>query len=131
MLRSIPLVRKRVIPSLLKAQLDQVPAAPIVTAMTRDLERLRKSSGPILVGPWISEVGFEVLYWIPFLNWALKAFGLDERRLIVVSRGGARLWYRHLNDGVRRISSISSAWTIIARAMRSAGHAEGIKSSST
>ena len=97
MLRSIPVVRKRVIPSLLKAQLDQVPAAPIVTAMTRDLERLRKSSGPILIGPWISEVGFEVLYWIPFLNWALKAFGLDERRLIVVSRGGARPWYQHLN----------------------------------
>ena len=96
MVRSIPLVRKRVIPSLLKAQLDQVPAAPIVTAMTRDLERLRKSSGPILIGPWISEVGFEVLYWIPFLNWAIKAFGLDERRLIVVSRGGARLWYQHL-----------------------------------
>ena len=96
MVRSIPIVRRRVIPSLLKAQLDQVPAAPIVAAMTRDLERLRKSSGPILIGPWISEVGFEVLYWIPFLNWAITAFGLDERRLIVVSRGGARLWYQHL-----------------------------------
>ena len=96
-LRSIPVVRKRVVPSLLKQELDQVPAAPIVTAMTRELERLRKSSGPILIGPWISEVGFEVLYWIPFLNWALKAFGLDERRLIVVSRGGARPWYQHLN----------------------------------
>jgi len=60
MVRSIPIVRRRVIPSLLKAQLDQVPAAPIVAAMTRDLERLRKSSGPILIGPWISEVGFEV-----------------------------------------------------------------------
>jgi glycosyltransferase involved in cell wall biosynthesis len=96
MVRSIPLVRRRVIPSLLKAQLDQVPAAPIVKAMTRDLERLRESSGPILIGPWISEVGFEVLYWIPFLNWAIKKFGLDERRLIVVSRGGASLWYQHL-----------------------------------
>jgi hypothetical protein len=96
MLRKVPLVRKRVVPSLLKHELDQVPAAPIVAAMTRDLERLGKSERPILIGPWISEVGFEVLYWIPFLNWALREFHLQQRRLIVVSRGGARLWYQHL-----------------------------------
>jgi glycosyltransferase involved in cell wall biosynthesis len=97
MVRAIPVVRKRVVPSLLKQELDQVPAAPIVAAMTRDLERLAKSGRPIVIGPWISEVGFEVLYWIPFLNWALKEFGLSERRLIVVSRGGAALWYQHLS----------------------------------
>jgi hypothetical protein len=96
MLRAIPLVRTRVVPSLLKQEIDQVPAAPIVAAMTRDLARLAKSGRPIVIGPWISEVGFEVLYWIPFLNWALKEFGLAERRLIVVSRGGAALWYQHL-----------------------------------
>jgi hypothetical protein len=73
-----------------------VPTAPIVASLTRELERLRKTSGPILVGPWISEVGFEVLYWAPFLNWAIKASGLDSRRLIVISRGGARPWYQHL-----------------------------------
>jgi glycosyltransferase involved in cell wall biosynthesis len=96
MLRAIPVVRKRVVPSLLKHELDQVPAAPIVAGMNRDLERIRKSVRPILMGPWISEVGFEVLYWIPFLNWAIKAFELQQRRLIVVSRGGAGLWYEHL-----------------------------------
>ena len=26
-------------------------------------------SEPILVGPWLGEVGFELLYWIPFLRW--------------------------------------------------------------
>jgi hypothetical protein len=92
----MPFVRTRVVPSLLRQELDQVPAAPIVAALTRELERLRKTSGPILVGPWISEVGFEVLYWAPFLNWAIKAAGLESRRLIVVSRGGAGLWYQHL-----------------------------------
>jgi hypothetical protein len=95
-LRSVPLVRTRVVPSLLRQELDQVPAAPIVASLTRDLERLRKTSGPILVGPWISEVGFEVLYWAPFLNWTIAAAGLESRRLIVVSRGGARPWYQHL-----------------------------------
>jgi glycosyltransferase involved in cell wall biosynthesis len=96
MLRAMPLVRSRVVPSLLRQELDQVPAAPIVAAMTRELQRLRSSSGPILVGPWISEVGFEVIYWAPFLNWAIKTHGLDSRRLIVISRGGAHLWYQHL-----------------------------------
>jgi len=95
-LRSVPLVRTRVVPSLLRQELDQVPAAPIVASLTRELERLRKTSGPILVGPWISEVGFEVLYWAPFLNWTIAAAGLESRRLIVVSRGGARSWYQHL-----------------------------------
>jgi hypothetical protein len=52
----------------------------------------------IIVGPWTGEVGFELLYWIPFLNWALKEFGLEQRRLIVVSRGGARHWYRHITS---------------------------------
>jgi len=98
MLRSIPVVRRRVIPSLLKQELDQIPAAPHAEAMKAALERLQKSSGPIVIGPWVGEVGFELLYWIPFLNWALKSHGLDQRRLIVVSRGGARLWYQHLTS---------------------------------
>ena len=95
-LRAIPLVRRRVIPSLLKQELDQIPAAPVVAELNRELARLRTGSAPILIGPWISEVGFELLYWIPFLNWALASQQLTERRLIVISRGGARPWYRHL-----------------------------------
>jgi glycosyltransferase involved in cell wall biosynthesis len=98
MLRSIPIVRARVIPSLLKHEVDQVPAAPIVSAMNRELDRLARSSRPILIGPWISELGFEVLYWVPFLNWAIKTKGLDQRRLIVLSRGGARLLYQHISS---------------------------------
>ena len=96
MLRAIPAVRTYVVPSLLRQELDQIPAAPIVDALNRELDRIKKSRDPVLIGPWISEVGFEVLYWVPFLNWAVKAFGLDSRRLIVVSRGGAHLWYQHL-----------------------------------
>ena len=95
-LRAVPIVRRRVVPSLLRQEIDQVPAAPIVAEMHRELRRLRESDSPIVVGPWISEVGFEMLYWIPFLNWAIPAAGLDRRRLIAVSRGGAGLWYRHL-----------------------------------
>jgi hypothetical protein len=49
--------------------------------------------GPILVGPWLSEVGFEVLYWIPFLRWVRKRQGVGKDRLVIISRGGARAWY--------------------------------------
>jgi hypothetical protein len=95
-LRAIPLIQRRIVPSLLRQEIDQLPESPIVSAMEREFHRLQRTTGPILVGPWISEVGFELLYWIPFLNWAIKANALDQRRLVMVSRGGAHLWYQHL-----------------------------------
>lgn len=55
-------------------------------------QQLLRSKAPILVGPWLSEVGFEALYWIPFLV-RLIHDGLDPSRLIPISRGGAACWY--------------------------------------
>ena len=52
--------------------------------------------GPILVGPWLSEVGYEVLYWVPFLRWFADHFGVTADRLVVVSRGGVAGWYTGL-----------------------------------
>lgn len=97
-LRSIPIVQRRVIPSLLKQELDQIPVAPILADLKGELERVQSTTAPIVIGPWISEVGFELLYWIPFLNWAVKTYGLDERRIIAISRGGAGSWYRHITS---------------------------------
>jgi hypothetical protein len=97
-----------VIPALIKDELDEIPAAPAVEAVARELERIQRTTAPILIGPWVGEVGFELLYWIPFLNWAIKAHGLDRRRLIVVSRGGARLWYRHLTSEYVDVFSLFS-----------------------
>ncbi len=57
--------------------------------------RVIHDGGDVIAGPWTGEVGFELMYWIPFLNW-LVAQGLDPARLSVVSRGGAAPWYRHL-----------------------------------
>lgn len=50
---------------------------------------LQRSKKPILVGPWRGEVGFEALYWIPWL----EAFGLPKERLIPVTRGGMGVLY--------------------------------------
>jgi len=66
---------------------------------------LGRSDRPIIVGPWLSETGFELLYWIPFVAWA-KAYGnFDPSRLVVVSRGGAAPWYRHITSNYEEIFS--------------------------
>ena len=73
---------------------------------TRELVTVLGRSGrPIILGPWLSETGFELLYWIPFLAWA-KAYGnFDPSRLVVVSRGGTASWYRHITDNYEEIFS--------------------------
>lgn len=60
----------------------------------RNLAGLVRGSDPILVGPWLSEVGYEVLYWRPFLAWMLDRYRLDPDRVVAVSRGGVADWYR-------------------------------------
>jgi hypothetical protein len=73
-------------------------ARELVTVMGR-------SGRPIIVGPWLSETGFELLYWIPFVAWA-KAYGnFDPSRLVVVSRGGTASWYGHITANYQEIFS--------------------------
>jgi hypothetical protein len=62
----------------------------------RRLRRLAKTGQPVLVGPWSGEVGFELLYWIPFVTWVLKKAAVSPDRITVVSRGGPSSWYSHL-----------------------------------
>jgi hypothetical protein len=73
---------------------------------TRELVTVLGRSGrPIILGPWLSETGFELLYWIPFLAWA-KAYGnFNPERLLVISRGGAAPWYRHITPHYEEIFS--------------------------
>lgn len=67
------------------------------------LTRIARSGTPIVVGPWLSETGFELLYWIPFLNWAKGFANLRDDRLVAVSRGGCETWYRHLTPNYRDV----------------------------
>jgi hypothetical protein len=72
----------------------------------RRITRLAESTRPVLVGPWSGEVGFELLYWIPFVTWALREAAVDSDRLVIVSRGGPQSWYSHL--GGRYVDLLSS-----------------------
>lgn len=76
---------------------------------TRELlTMLGRSGRPVIVGPWLSETGFELLYWIPFLSWARAYGNLDPDRLVVVSRGGAAAWYRDISAHYEDIFSFYS-----------------------
>ena len=48
---------------------------------------------PVLAGPWLGEVGFELLYWLPFLRWAVSEFPGLRNQLVILSRGGVETWY--------------------------------------
>jgi hypothetical protein len=65
-------------------------------AIEREIARVARGTGPIIVGPWLSEVGYEVLYWIPFVRWVQSHYGIKSSRLTVVTRGGAAVWYRDI-----------------------------------
>lgn len=60
----------------------------------RAIERAVDGTGPIIAGPWISEVGYEVLYWLPFLRRVCQRYEVDPARVVAVSRGGVAAWYR-------------------------------------
>ena len=70
-------------------------------AVTAELKRMAGSGRPVVVGPWLGEVGFELLYWRPFLEWAVDACGFDRTRLLVVSRGGPAAWYGRVSSRYR------------------------------
>jgi hypothetical protein len=54
---------------------------------------LAATKRPILVGPFYSELGFEMLYWLPFLNQLRATYGWEKGRLIALSRGGTAALY--------------------------------------
>lgn len=62
-------------------------------SIRRELRSVASGSGPIIVGPWLSEVGYEALYWVAFVRWFARQYKIDPARLVAVSRGGTGGWY--------------------------------------
>ena len=77
---------------------DQWTTTRATWKVEREIERVLTSRGRVLVGPWCSEVGYELLYWIPFVRWALRAYRVPPSRVVVMSRGGVEDWYAGLAD---------------------------------
>jgi hypothetical protein len=54
-------------------------------------------------------VGFEVLYWIPFLRWLAAELDLPQEGLTALSRGGVAAWYAEVCHHYREIFAYVSA----------------------
>lgn len=72
----------------------QVSYSPIELDWQLKAQKLARSDKPILIGPWRSELGFEVLYWLPFLHAFRSRYQIDPGRLIAIGRGGSASWYQ-------------------------------------
>lgn len=81
------------VPARLRRAAAHVVAARRASEIEHQLAALACDRRSILLGPWLGEVGFELLYWIPFLRWFAERYGVSPERLIAVSRGGAAAWY--------------------------------------
>ena len=88
--------RRYIVPRVLPQMMTGDIPTQEMTAIPKILQRISRSDKPILVGPWLSEVGFELLYWIPFLNWVKTYREFDPERMVVISRGGAGIWYKNI-----------------------------------
>ena len=62
-----------------------------------ELAGLARGDGPVLAGPFMGEVGFELLYWLPFVRWAVEQEPGLRGRLVLVSRGGTASWASDLD----------------------------------
>lgn len=82
----------------------------------RILSRATSGRRPIIVGPWTSEVGYEVLYWLPFLRWAVDQHAISPERLVAVSRGGTALWYEGIAGRYVDIFDLIEPTTFAAQA---------------
>ena len=63
-----------------------------------EIADVARGQRPIVVGPWLAEVGYEVLYWVPFVRWFQDRFAVPRERLIAVSRGGLETVYADLTS---------------------------------
>lgn len=77
----------------LRQTLRGLAAQPDHQRLLDAVTQIGASDRPIVIGPWTGEVGFELLYWIPFVEWARTHGGWAREREVVVSRGGVASWY--------------------------------------
>jgi hypothetical protein len=84
--------------------------------------RLVSGNRPVLAGPFAGEIGYELLYWIPFLRGLCQEVPSLRDRLTVCSRGGVASWYADLTPRYIELFDLISAEELAER--RSALHAD-------
>jgi len=79
-----------------------------LAALQEEISKGLRKGLPIVVGPWILESGYELLYWIPFVRWIVETNRIPRERLLVVSRGGTASWYGDLATRYSDVFSVAS-----------------------
>lgn len=77
-------------------------------ALDARMRLIARTKRPIVVGPWRSECGFEILYWLPFLRKLIARYHIDPKRLLVVTRGGASVLYGAESVDLYRLRSVET-----------------------
>jgi hypothetical protein len=85
---------RHVVPRPIRRAASAVLALRRSERLRRELAAMATRGAPIVAGPWLGEVGFELLYWVPFLRWCAERVNVEPERFVVVSRGGTESWYR-------------------------------------
>lgn len=60
---------------------------------TAKLGRDLRSERPLVAGPFLGELGYELLYWRPYVLQLLRSHDVDPARVTIVGRGGSGTWY--------------------------------------
>ena len=94
-------------------------------AIDRAIAQLARGTSPIIVGPWLAEVGYEVLYWIPFLRWLQDAHGIPADRFVVVSRGGMESAYAGIAGRYVDLFDLATPHDLATRNQQRRAAAEG------
>ena len=91
--RSVPMIGPAIM-NRLRPEAPQVKTGALdLLHLQRTVARLRRTVRPIIVGPFLAEPEYELLYWIPFLRWLQKEAVIDPDLIVAVSRGGVESWY--------------------------------------
>jgi hypothetical protein len=84
---------RHIVPRPIRRAASALLARRISDRLQVDLEAMAARATPIVAGPWLGEVGFELLYWVPFLRWCAERLSVSPERFIIMSRGGTASWY--------------------------------------
>ena len=107
---------------------EQIASYRAERRIEREIGQLTRGAGPIIVGPWLSEVGYEVLYWVPFVRWVQKQYDVDSSRFVIVTRGGAAAWYGDMAAASTEVFDLLPPDQFAARnAARAAGNTGTLK----
>jgi hypothetical protein len=96
-----------------------------VRRWSAQLDGALRSGRPLVVGPFLGEVGYELLYWRPWVLRLLRSNRIDPARVTVIGRGGSGAWYSEVAGRTVDAFELMEPAVVLARVeerIRRVGH---------